>query len=251
MDSYIICATPRTGSTLLCELLTITRVAGQPDSFFMQDPSAYWQRVWGLPGSDGAGTPSHATAFLAAAKAAGRGDTPVFGLRLMHRSLGRLLRLIDLAHPGLPDDRARLHAAFGKTLFIHLSRGDKLAQAVSRVKARQTGLWHQAPDGTEIERLSPPAPPHYDHARIAATLAELERADTAWNDWFAVQRIKPLRVSYEALAADPAVQVARICTALGQTLPQGTDLTPPVAVLADDTNADWIARFRIEQVQTE
>lgn len=247
MNSYIICATPRTGSTLLCELLAITGVAGRPDSFFMHAPGAHWARLWGLPGSDGAGTPSQAAAFLAAARAAGRGNTPVFGLRLMHRNLSRLLGLIDLTHPGLPDDRARLHAAFGKILFIHLSRADKLAQAVSRVKAEQTGLWHRAPDGTEIERLSPPAPPRYDHAHIAATLAELEQADAAWSSWFAGHGIEPLRLTHEALAADPAAQVRRICRALGQTLPQGLDLTPPVAVLADATNADWIARFRASQ----
>ena len=31
-DSYMICSTPRTGSTLLCELLESTGVAGRPES---------------------------------------------------------------------------------------------------------------------------------------------------------------------------------------------------------------------------
>ncbi len=248
MDSFILCATPRSGSTLLCELLTATGVAGRPDSFFMQDPGAEWERAWGLPPAKGEGTPAHARAFLQAARNAGRGATPVFGLRLMQRDLGRLLALTALAHPGLPGDLARLTAAFGETLFIHLTRADKLAQAVSRVKAEQTGLWHRAPDGTEIERLSPPAPPRYDPARIAKVLAELEHGDAAWQAWFTAQGIIPLQLTYQALAADPEAEVARLCAALGQTLPPGLDLRPPVAPLADATNADWIARFRADRV---
>ena len=33
-NSYIICSTPRTGSTLLCSLLRATNVAGIPESYF-------------------------------------------------------------------------------------------------------------------------------------------------------------------------------------------------------------------------
>jgi LPS sulfotransferase NodH len=33
-DSYLICATPRTGSTLLCGLLESSGVAGRPASYF-------------------------------------------------------------------------------------------------------------------------------------------------------------------------------------------------------------------------
>ena len=29
-------------------------------------------------------------------------------------------------------------------------------------KAQQTGLWHIAPDGTELERVAPAQEPHYD-----------------------------------------------------------------------------------------
>ena len=37
--SYLVCATERSGSTLLCELLAGTGVAGRPEEFF--EPSAY------------------------------------------------------------------------------------------------------------------------------------------------------------------------------------------------------------------
>ena len=33
-ESYVLCTSPRSGSTLLCKLLAATGVAGNPDSYF-------------------------------------------------------------------------------------------------------------------------------------------------------------------------------------------------------------------------
>lgn len=147
MDSYIICSTPRTGSTLLCDLLAATKVAGNPDSFFMRDIDPVWAEQWGLPGRADRSDAAHCAAYLATAVRAGKGQTSIFGLRLMRENLGDLSAMIDKVHPGLPSDRDRLQAAFGKVLYIHLAREDKLAQAVSMVRAEQTGLWHIVPTG--------------------------------------------------------------------------------------------------------
>ena len=245
MAGYILCANPRSGSTLLCDLLTAAG-AGAPDSFFMANPGAEWEVAWGLPAPGSLPPAVAARAHLAAALRAGRGGTPVFGARLMRRDLPRLMAMLALVHPGLPTDRARIEAAFGPTLFIHLTRADRLAQAVSLVKAQQTGLWHIAPDGRELERLSPPAPPVYDRARIAAEMARFTALDAAWHDWFATQGIAPLRLDYDSLAAAPAAEIARICAALDLPAPDPARLIPSVAPLADATSRAWAARFRAE-----
>ena len=243
--SYILCANPRSGSTLLCDLLT-SAGAGAPDSFFMEDPGAEWAAAWSLPAPGSLPPAEAARAHLAAALRAGRGGTPVFGARLMRRDLPRLMAMLALAHPAEPGDRARIEAAFGPTLFIHLTRADRLAQAVSLVKAQQTGLWHIGPDGRELERLSPPAPPVYDRARITTELARFTALEAAWHDWFAAQGIEPLRLDYDSLAAAPAAEVTRICTALNLPAPDPARLTPSVAPLADATSRAWVARFRAE-----
>ncbi|MEZ5794405.1 Stf0 family sulfotransferase [Albidovulum sp.] len=246
MRSYVICATPRTGSTLLCDLLTATGSAGAPDSFFMADPDPAWARAWGLPRRGTLSPADHARATLAAAIRAGSGRSGFFGLRLMHRDLPALAALIEIAHPGRGSDRARFEAAFGEVLYIRLARQDRLAQAVSLVKAVQTGLWHVAPDGREIERLAPPRPPVYDAEAIGRTLARLEAEDAGWLGWFAAAGVTPLRIGYEALAANPAAEIGRICDALGLAAPAPGTLRPGVAPLADATNSAWIARFRAE-----
>ncbi|MCC5971192.1 MAG: Stf0 sulfotransferase [Pararhodobacter sp.] len=246
MDSYILCATPRTGSTLLCDLLSATGVAGAPDSIFMGNPDPFWQRAWGLPETGSLQDPAHCAAYLRAGVRAGTAGTGRFGLRLMYRDLDALQAMIDRVHPGLPTDRARFEAAFGRVLYVHLTRDDRLAQAVSMVKAEQTGLWHIGTDGREIERLAPPQAPVYDRARIAAKLAELTAADAIWQRWFTAEGIDPLRLSYEALAADPAAAVSCICHAQEVEAPEPAPPQPGVARLSDAVNRDWMARFRAE-----
>lgn len=247
MKSYIICGTPRSGSTLLCDLLAATKVAGAPDSFFMRDVDPVWSRAWGLPARGDLSDADYAAAYLAAAIRAGTAETGVFGLRLMRENLGDAVAMIDAAYPGLPSDRARLRAAFGEVLFVHLSRADKLAQAVSLIKAEQSGLWHIGPDGVELERLSPPQQPQYDFARIRAMVVELQAFDAAWLRWFAAQGIVPLRIGYDNLSADPVAEVARICAALGVAEPVAGRLRPGVAKLADAVSAAWMRQYRLDE----
>ena len=245
-ESYILCATPRSGSTLLCDLLDATGVAGAPDSFFMQNPDPIWVEGWGLPPREGKGTAEHSAAYLKAAAAAGRGQTGIFGLRLMRENLEDLMAMVDQLYPGHGSDRAGLQAAFGRVLFIHLSRGDKLSQAISLVKAEQTGLWHMTPDGSELERSAPPRAPSYDFARIKAELDALEAYDAKWQIWFAAQEIEPLRLTYETLSEAPGAAVLAICAALGVPAPSPERLVPGVAKLGDAVSREWATRFRAE-----
>jgi LPS sulfotransferase NodH len=245
--AYILCATPRTGSTLLCRLLK-SAGAGDPDSFFGRRFISEWAEGWGLPAAT-MSPEAFAAAYLDAAIEAGKGGSGIFGLRLMRENVGDLDAMIDLVHPGLPAGRARFERAFGPLLYIHLSRRDKVGQAVSLVKAEQTGLWHVAPDGSELERLAPPAEPRYDFERLHREVLELEAFDAAWNTWFAEQGISPHRINYEDLSADPAGELARLCGALGISAPDRINVKPAVAKLADSTSREWAEKYRAEAVR--
>lgn len=247
-DAYIICGTPRTGSTLLCDLLASTKRTGAPHSFYRRQDIAAWAEEWGLPDRGTMSELDFNVAYLNAATAAGKGGTGIFGLRLMRENLDELSAILDRIHPGLPSDKARFERAFGRVLYMHLSREDKLAQAVSLIKAEQTGLWHVAPDGTEIERVGPPGEPHYDFQRIKDEVGELEAYDTAWNMWFARQEITPLRIGYERLASNPAAILISICEALGVQPPSVDDIRPGVAKLSDATSFEWMRRYRLDAV---
>lgn len=54
IDAYLICATPRTGGSLLCGLLDSTGIAGHPESYFREPGEQEWAARWGIAGpSDG------------------------------------------------------------------------------------------------------------------------------------------------------------------------------------------------------
>ena len=86
-DGYIICGTPRTGSTLLCNLLASTKTTGNPDSFYGRKFIPAWAEEWRLPGRDTMSERDYNIAYLNAAVAAGKGATGIFGLRLMRENL--------------------------------------------------------------------------------------------------------------------------------------------------------------------
>ena len=46
--SYLICATPRSGSFLLCEALKNTGIAGNPEEYFWRGDEPFWKERWGV-----------------------------------------------------------------------------------------------------------------------------------------------------------------------------------------------------------
>jgi trehalose 2-sulfotransferase len=164
----------------------------------------------------------------------------------MRHSFDDLAARLKTIFPDLPNDKAVFNAAFGRTFYIHLSREDKISQAVSLVKAEQSGLWHVAADGTELERTAPPQLLKYDANQIGKQLAEVRRADIEWINWFEQQGNTPLRITYEALATDPRAVMATILKALGLDEKLATKITPAVAKLADDVSAEWVRKYRAE-----
>jgi trehalose 2-sulfotransferase len=243
-EAYIICATPRSGSTLLCDLLASSGVAGRPDSFYRRQSIADFARDFGVPATDGIEGVAFDRVYLDAVRREGKGDTAVFGLRLMWSSVAELSRRLDGLFPGLPSDAARLERAFGKPVYLHLSRDDKVAQAVSRLKAEQTGLWHVAADGSERERSAPPQPAVYDADRLQDFIDEVEHDEAAWEDWFSTQGIVPHRLTYNQLTADPRAALAAALSALGLEAAHAAEVDVRTSRMADADSMAWAARYR-------
>ena len=245
-ESYVICTSPRSGSTLLCKLLAETSVAGVPESYFHRPSMSSWLNAFELTVKDDATEQDIIRSIVRSAIAKGRRDDGLFGLRLQRHSAKYLIEKLGVLHPECLSVADRFHAAFGNTAFVHLSRGDKVEQAVSHVKAEQTGLWHIAPDGTELERQSPPTAPSYDADRILARLVELSNYDQQWVEWFAMEKLDPIQVTYENLSARPIETLAGLLNQLGLDGGAAAGIVPSVAKLADGVNRDWVARFRSE-----
>ncbi|MEQ8640857.1 MAG: Stf0 family sulfotransferase [Alphaproteobacteria bacterium] len=242
-QSYIICTSPRSGSTLLCGLLAATGTSGNPASYFHTPSIADWLARFDLSACSYATDRAALRAIFDAARVCGTAGTGMFGLRLQRHSFAFFMQQLDVLYPGRATDQARIRAAFGDTLFIYLTRHNKLDQAISLAMAQQTGLWHRAPDGTELERLAQPRDPVYARDEIAGHMAELTALDEAWQAWFAREKIEPVRITYHALSAEPTGVLADILQRLELDPSVAHRIAAPTARLADRTNRDWAERF--------
>lgn len=258
--SYLVCATQRSGSTLLCELLKGTEVAGVPDEYFEA------LRTTGLPRQPRQyfedGTVAHIASRLAPTDP-GRPEHPgefegwfryvlqrgttrngVFGAKMMWNYFDDFRsRVAEL--PGLEDCtfNEALEQLFPQLKIIFVRRRDKVSQAVSLWKAIQTQQWR-----TESESTDGRSERHeveYDYRAIKHLLDELHRWDNRWEDWFHATGREPIRVIYEEFADTRAATIGRLLDALGIDPPE-PDGPGSMKRQSDALTRDWVDRFRAD-----
>jgi LPS sulfotransferase NodH len=159
--AYFLCATPRSGTTLLCDLLGGTGRTGRPQSYYRRQDIERRARAYGIRADDFYGQIDFDRAYLEAVLRDGAGETGVFGLRIMWGTVGEMAERLSWIHP-TASTGALFEKVFGPLIYIHVTRKDKVAQAISLLRAEQSGLWHLAADGSERQRAAPPAPVRYD-----------------------------------------------------------------------------------------
>ena len=242
MDAYLICATPRTGSTLLCGLLESTGVAGHPESYFRQPDEHSRAALWGLAiRADGSFSYSD---YVHAALAVGRTVNGVFAARIMWGTLDEVVAKLATFYPELArSDLELLERAFGATRFIYLRRRDVVAQAVSWLRAEQTNVWSA---GVRQARHEPERKPRYDFDQIHELVQVIGEHNMAWTEWFASAGVRPYSVEYEDLEADPVGVTRDVLGFLGLELPVGRDILPGHRRQADELNTKWIERYQAE-----
>lgn len=243
--AYFMCATPRSGTTLLCDLLSAAGQAGRPQSYYRRQDVERRAGAWGLRAGGFPDPVDFERAYLRAVLREGAGETEVFGLRLMWGTVGEMAERLSWLHPQATTAEL-FEKIFGPLVYIHVSRRDKVAQAISLLRAEQSGLWHLAADGSERQRAAPTAPVRYDADRIAELVGELERDNAAWNDFFAKHGIAPVRVEYEVLAGCPRTELRKILMALRLSPGLADGLAAQTSRMADGESDAWAERFRRE-----
>ncbi len=121
--------------------------------------------------------------------------------------------------------------------WVHVSRRDRVAQAVSLVRARQSGQWSTA----QAVGRHRPYEPFFDEVAITRALAEVDASTAGWETFFARASVTPIRMVFEDLVADHPGEMARLFEALG--LDVTADPLPPTERQADEINASWIERY--------
>jgi len=252
--AYLVCATPRSGSTLLCEMLRETGRAGVPlehfeilrDSSLPRQPREYFHdldapHVIELLAPVEAGTVGAETAADWWARILARGSTSngVWGGKIMWGHTDDFVaRACEL--PGLAD--ADLDAVLRELLddpeLVFVTRRDKAAQAVSLWRAVQTQSWRsgEAPSAESVA---------YEFEAIDHLVEQLEADERSWSEWFARTGRQPIHVTYDRLDSAPAHTVDVVLHRLG--LPDSAVAVPRLTRQRDDLSAAWIERYRQER----
>lgn len=241
LNAYFICATPRTGSTLLCSLLKSSGVAGVPESYFRKQDFTKWSAAWGLLGSSGESVAF--SDYLNAAIVSGSTKNSVFAARIMWGTLDELTENLKAVFPECNGaDIDLLYRAFGNIRFIYLKREDYVAQAVSRLKAEQTDIWHV----TDKKNITSEHAYHYDFKKIDGFVKEAAGHNSFWSKWFNSNGVEPHKISYENLCQDPTGEVRKILDFLALDLPPHNALKAKNMKMSDNLNASWIERYKTE-----
>jgi len=241
--SYLIYATSRSGSTLLCDVLGRTGLAGAPDEYFNMTrsdqhlpgstlrPPVWEQRKRELP------FPVYVRKIVSET------TTPngVFGAKFSwhthHHFVRRLRACADYA--GMTD-RQMLDAFFPNLQYIFLTRRDKVRQAVSAWKALQTGQWNS------LSSSSPDQMPklHFNYGLINDLVSQTIDSEASVAGYLSSIEVVPLTITYEDLALEPARQVSAVLSVLDVDVPPGFSFPQPrLSRQVDDLNERWTQRF--------
>ena len=285
-QSYLICATPRSGSTLLCEALIETGVAGVPEEYFEalrhsgrpRSPQEYFigaqdrtilrhlgehTSIDGRPARSPLWNRHEYEPFLQWALEQGTTPNGVFGAKLMWGYFGDFVSLLR----EIPEYRELpiqdlLPSVFPDLRFVRVVRANKVRQAVSLWKAVQTATWRQersgAPDEGQIaDSANPDASDGHGprlkfhfHA-IEHLLDQILANEACWDAFFEHCRIKPDVVVYEDFVDNYEETAAGVLDHIGVEPPQAFRFDPRMERQTDDTNRQWARRFSELKLNTD
>jgi len=265
--SYLVCATPRSGSTLFCEVLSNTNIAGRPKEYFEmlkdtglpRQPQQYFETaadakisilqtlgnpplkvdsVW-LAQQEG----SSYTHYLAQVLEASTTPNGVFGAKMMWGYFDDFIHFVRQlpAYTELSLHEI-LTSMFPNLQYIWVTRRDKVRQAVSLWKAIQTQSWRE--DQCEEEPIQSTRKPVFHFAAIKHLEGQLIEHEVAWQQYFAAHSVQPLVVVYEELLNHFEATIRQTLQYLSIPVPEHLTLTmPPMQRQADAQSEEWVQQY--------
>jgi len=266
--SYLICSTPRTGSSLLCDALTGTGVAGRPEEYFQfrartgfpRRPQEYFEgaehpEIFDILGprtrvedEESRYDPSRFKRYEDYLRWALReGTTPngVFGAKVMWGYFNGFVTGLRWAVPG----RQRLSvcelapSVFPDLRYLWVTRRDKVRQAVSLWRALQSWSW-SSDQGA--------APDEADHLRYSAVAIEhlirdIQAHEGEWQAYFGECGVEPFTVVYEDFVQDYEGTIREILHHVGAPGADAASVAPPQRQpQSDGLSKSWADRYRME-----
>jgi LPS sulfotransferase NodH len=226
---YLICSTPRSGSTLLAALLRGSGQMGVPHEYLnagVHQP-VLARRLDALA-ADGS---VDFVRYLDALRRRRTSPNGVFGMKAHFSQLQPHLAFEPISR-----------FVRGATL-IRIRRRDRIAQAISLYRAMASGIWSIAAGG-----MAEPSPEiAYDGAAIGNCLSSIEAQEQGWDGFLATNSRLARDIWYEDLIASPDTVCREACKAVGVNPGIVFDLAQAgLTRLAPKSTDEWKLRYRAE-----
>ena len=267
-QSYLICATPRSGSTLLCEALTNTGIAGNPKEYFQtlkdtglsRRPKEYFETLENQEFLEVLGEYSRLddeepqfwdgtsyASYLAQVTEEGTTANGVFGAKVMWgyfddfiRNLRQIPDYRDLPVPNL------MSTIFPNLQYIRVTRLDKVRQAVSLWKAIQSWTWkmEEDPSLSTGETQSAPHKFTFHFEAIDHLVRRIIAHEACWQQYFEQSKIEPFTVVYEQLTSAYEEILFKILRYLHIPIPENMMLAERrMKKQADALSEEWVQQY--------
>jgi LPS sulfotransferase NodH len=240
---YLVCTNARSGSTMLCRGLSAIGTAGRPQEYFLTWPEplphedGYWEngrlaRQHGVSSRD---------EFLSLVYRLGSTSNGLFGAKMLWRyvplvlaSLGEMPRFAGMT------DAEIFSEAFPGLKVVHLTRRDRLRQAVSWLRATEDGVWWVS----DSETARPRREPEYQFDVIATMMRLIAEGERSWRELYASLGVTPFEVVYEDLVTDEGYGAAVQGILRHLELDDHVSIPkPPTHRQADDLSEQWVGRY--------
>ncbi|MCP5049797.1 MAG: hypothetical protein GY940_21695 [bacterium] len=235
--SYIICAVQRSGSTLLCEALQNTGLAGNPAEHFILWLRKIKEQDHGLTQKEVFDD------FIDQ----GIGPNQVFGTKMMWSyckdTITKMKEVFQVAGNN-PSDLQVLREVLPNPKFIFLVRRNVVRQAISLYKTEKTRLHHIMNDEQHqrLEQLNETL--IFDPTKISNYHRYVSQHQARWEEFFEENNIRPYRVVYEDFVQSYEETALRLLRFLDIPYPENLTLKPrKMRPLADNVTEKWEAEY--------
>lgn len=210
--NYLVCSSPRTGSTYLCRLLQQTGKMGFPSEYFNQGVHVQeWFQRFSI---------NSVRELVPILKRFRTSPNGVFGFKA-HMDQFQFLR-----------QQVLVQEAFPELKFILIQRRDLLQQAISLSKAQQTNAWSSL--------RTPDKQAAFDIKHIESCMDNIQSQVSGWKKLFAFFDVDYIDVWYEDLCEKPQKTITQCLEFLGEDEVEIDPGKVDVSVQRDSETQAWI-----------
>jgi LPS sulfotransferase NodH len=233
--SCLICSMPRSGSNLLSYALEDTGLVGRPREYFGARNEIGYVEEWGLPRW------YSLRSYLRKLVAESMTPNGAWGAHIHQFDFTDLIGRAREEFGETLSDRELFDACFPNPRCIFIRRADRVRQAISWLRAGDSGQWLRLPGEPVSDRMTR-LDINFDE--VDHWIQDFSEQESKWREFFARNNLSPHEVTYEDLVGDYQATVLGVLDYLGLKPRADLQLPPPrLQKQSDDLTERAVAAY--------